>query len=123
MPGRDKPGHRLPIQVVGAVGGRVQQPQDGEQRRFTAAGRPGDRQVLPFRDIDVDRRQRVRFHLIGHKNLAHLLQPNQRLRSVVHRHSPLLRKPRELSSNESGRNYRTATCPRESPGRRPSGHP
>ena len=52
------------VQHVGAVGRRVEQAEDRQQRRLAAARRPGNRHVLALGDLDVDVVERVRFHFV-----------------------------------------------------------
>src|SRR5674476_323834 len=79
-------GNRLPVQIVSAVRRRIQQPEDGEQSRLSAAGRTRDRKVLPFLHVKVNALQGVSFHFVGHEDLTHGVQANQRLRAIFHRH-------------------------------------
>jgi acyl-CoA thioesterase-1 len=46
--------HRVPIERVLPVRRRVEQSQNGEQRRLAAPGRAGDRDVLPTSDVEMD---------------------------------------------------------------------
>src|SRR5713101_1118462 len=76
--------HRLAVQPVVAVAGRIEQSQYREQRGLAAARRPRDRNVLPFADFQMDSRQSVGFHLIGVENFRHAFQPDQVAVSVCH---------------------------------------
>ena len=76
--------HRLAVQHVLPVGGRVEQAQDGQQRRLAAARRPGDRDIFALLDVHVNARQRVGLHFIGDEDLGHAIQMNQCFRSIRH---------------------------------------
>ena len=47
-------GDVVAVELVGALGRRVEQPEDREQRRLAAARRTGDGDVLPLVDVEVD---------------------------------------------------------------------
>src|SRR5216684_2370314 len=70
----------LGIEHVGAVGGRIQKADDGEQSRLAAAGRPGDGHIFAFLNIQMNPGERVRLHFIGVENLGDILQIDQSLR-------------------------------------------
>src|SRR5262249_34809486 len=91
-------GNRLAVQIISSVGGRIEQSQYGQQGRFPAARGTGDRQVLSFFDIEVNAGKSMRLHFVGHKNLAYVVEPNQRLGTVIHVHLSLLRESRASSS-------------------------
>jgi hypothetical protein len=69
-------GDGLAVQVVYAVAGRVEQAQNGEQSRLAAAGRPGNRQILSFLDVEMDGGERMRLHLVRHEDFADVLKSN-----------------------------------------------
>ena len=43
--------HGRAVELIGSAGGGVEQAEDGEQRRFAAAGGAGDGDVLAFVDL------------------------------------------------------------------------
>ena len=69
--------HRLGVQHVGAVGGRIEQAQNRQQRGFPAARRPGDGQILALLDVQMNARQRVRLHFVGLEDLGHAVHADQ----------------------------------------------
>src|SRR5271163_4236784 len=58
-------GDGLTVQEVDAVGWRVQQAKDGEQRGLAAARRTGDRDVLTLLDFKMNFFEGVRFNFVG----------------------------------------------------------
>ncbi len=68
--GRGEPRYRLAVERVAALGRRVEQPENREQRRLAAARRPGDGEVLAAPDLEVNVRQRVGLDLVGVEHLA-----------------------------------------------------
>src|SRR6266568_4005160 len=76
--------HRLAVQPVVAVAGRIEKSQYRKQCGFAAARRSRDGNVLPFADFQMDSRQSVGFHLIGVENFRHAFQPDQVAVSVCH---------------------------------------
>ena len=58
-------GDRRPVDLHRAPGRRVEQPDQVEQRALAAAGRPHDRDELPFADVEVDVGERHRLDAIG----------------------------------------------------------
>ena len=82
--GRRQIGHRPVVQQVLPCGRRVEQAENGEQRRLAAARRPGNRHVLAFADLEVDARQRVRLDFVGEEHFLDRIECDQRLGGVVH---------------------------------------
>ena len=70
----------LAVQDVLALGRRVEQPEDRQQRRLAAARRPGDRDVLAALDLEVDPGERVRLDFVGEEHLRDAVEVDQRLR-------------------------------------------
>src|SRR5205823_13668724 len=73
------------LEQVGAFGGRVEQPQQRQQRRLAAPRRPGDRDVLALLDLEMDIRERVGLHFVGVEDLFYALELNQRRTVAGHR--------------------------------------
>src|SRR5262249_11292579 len=71
--------HRAAVQDIRSVRRRVQQANNGEQRRLAAAGGAGNGYVLALVDIQVDPGERVRLDFIGIKNLGYVLKIDQSL--------------------------------------------
>ena len=61
--------HLLAVEQVTARRRGVEQPENGQQRAFSAPARSGDRKVFAALHFEVNARQRVRFHLIGEEDL------------------------------------------------------
>src|SRR3989442_4282166 len=80
--------HRLVLEQVAAVAGRIEQAEDGEERRLAAARRAVDRDVLALADLEVYVRERVRLDLVGEEDLADTLQLNERRTVSGHWFSP-----------------------------------
>ena len=80
-------GHRFAVEDVLALGRRVEQPQDRQQRRLAAAGRPGNRDVLAGLDLQVNPGERVRLDFVGEEDLGDAVEMDQRGRGRVHRGS------------------------------------
>jgi hypothetical protein len=78
-----KIGDGLAVEGVGALGGRIEQTQDGEQRRFAATGGPGDGDVFALLDFQVNAGQGVGLHLVGVKDFGNGFEFDQR---VICRH-------------------------------------
>ena len=85
--GQRQVGHRLAVQRVLALGRRVQQPEDRQQRRLPAARRPGDRDVLAALDLQVNARQGVGLDFVGEEHLRHAVEMDERLSGSGHRDS------------------------------------
>ena len=66
--------HRLAIEDILPVGGRVEQAQYGQQRRLAAARRTGNRNIFALLDVHVNPRQSMGFHLVGDENLGNRIQ-------------------------------------------------
>ena len=80
-------GHFLAVQPVLAVGRRVEQAEDRQQRGLAAARRPGDGDVLALLDLHVDAREGVGLHLVGQEHLLDPVEPNEGLSRLGHRDS------------------------------------
>src|SRR2546429_1067363 len=65
------------LEQVGAFGGRVEQPQQRQQRRLAAPRRPGDRDVLALLDLEMNIRERVGLHFVGVEDLLYALELNE----------------------------------------------
>ena len=74
---------RVAVQRIAAAGGRIEQPDDRQQRRFAAARRAGDGDVFALVDLHMDAGQRMRLNLVGVEDLRKALNFDQRL-IVVH---------------------------------------
>src|SRR5437899_5376462 len=86
--GRRQVGHRLVLEQVAPVARRIEQTEDGEERRLAASRRAVDRDVLALADLEVHVRERVRFDLVGEEDLADTLQLNERRTVSGHWFSP-----------------------------------
>ena len=80
-------GDRLAVERVLALGRRVEQPEDRQERRLAAARRPGDRDVLAALDLEVDAGEGVRLHLVGEEHLRDAIEVDESLRGSVHHRS------------------------------------
>src|SRR5579862_97641 len=69
--------HRLAVQYVRSIGRGVEKPEDGQQGGLAAARWAGNGDVLPFLNVQVDSRKRVRLHLVGVENFSHAFEMNQ----------------------------------------------
>src|SRR5260370_26182402 len=76
--------HRRSVQRIIAARWGIEQPENREQRRFTAARWPGDRDILPLLDLQVNLGQSVRLHLIRIKHFLHAFHPDECCRRVCH---------------------------------------
>ena len=79
---------RLAVQQVTATAGRVEQSDDGQQRRFAAARRAGNGDVFALRDVQVNARKRVRLDFIGVEDLGHVFQSGSAFVFISHLVSP-----------------------------------
>src|SRR5437868_1841724 len=75
---RREVGDRLVLQQVAAIARRIEQAEDGEERRFAASRRTIDRDVLALADLEVYVRERMRLDFVGEKDLADALELNER---------------------------------------------
>ena len=82
--GERQVGDRLAVEHVVAVGRRVEQAENRQQRGLAAARRPGDGDVLAALDLEVDPGERVGLDLVGEEDLRDAVEVNQRLRGSVH---------------------------------------
>jgi len=62
----------LPVEQELAAGKGLQQAGDVEEGGLAGARRPGDRDELALTDMQVERTQRMRFHLFGAVDLGDL---------------------------------------------------
>src|SRR6185295_15690116 len=76
--------HRLRVQYVLARGRRVEQTEDRQQGGLAAPRRTRDRDELPAVDVQRDRRQRVRLHLLRVEHLAQRVELDERLTGRLH---------------------------------------
>ena len=76
--------HGPAVEPVLTVGRRVEQPENRQQRRLSAAGGSRDGDVLPGVDVEVDLREGMGLDLVGEEDLRHLVEANERLGCVVH---------------------------------------
>jgi hypothetical protein len=67
--GRER-GHLVAVERVLALGRRVEQTEDREQRGLAAARRAGDGEELAARDVQVDAVERVRLEVVGEEDLG-----------------------------------------------------
>src|SRR3954454_24964266 len=74
---------RFAGELVAAGRRRVEQTEDREERRFAAAGRAGDRDVLAAADLQMDGCQGMRLELVGVEDLAHVFESDQRFVQAV----------------------------------------
>ena len=58
------------VEVVPALGGRVEQAEDREQRGLAAAGRAGNGHILALADLQMNAREGVGFDLVGVEDLG-----------------------------------------------------
>src|SRR5260370_11179951 len=72
---RDRP----VVQDVLSLRRRVEEAENRQQRRFAAARRPGDRDVLAFADLHVDPGERMGLDFVGEEDLRHSVKLDQRL--------------------------------------------
>ena len=67
---RDRFATGLAVEPVAALGRRVEQAQDRQQRGFAAARRPGDGDVLALADLEVDAGEGVGLDFVGVEDLG-----------------------------------------------------
>ena len=65
------------LQRVAPVRRRVEQTEDREQGRFSAAGRAGDGDVFAGANVEVNARERVRFDFVGQEDLGDAVEVNE----------------------------------------------
>ncbi|MDF3052464.1 MAG: hypothetical protein K0S19_569 [Geminicoccaceae bacterium] len=73
-----EPGDRLLVERVDAIGGRVEQAQDGEQRRLAASRGARNGDVFAVPDLQVNVREGMGLHLVGVEHLLDGLQADER---------------------------------------------
>jgi hypothetical protein len=78
--GEREVGHLMPVQHVGAFGRRVEQAQDGQERRLAAARGASNGDVLALLDLQVDAGQSVCLDLVRVEDLLDPIQADERLR-------------------------------------------
>ena len=76
--GRAQLAHRLAIEQVGAVCWRVQQAEDGKERRLATPRRAGDREVAAALHFEMDAGERVRLDLVRVVDLRDPVEAQQR---------------------------------------------
>src|SRR5712691_4018078 len=72
--GRLQDVHRLLVQRVNALRQRIEQAEDGQQCRFSAARRTGDGDELAFADVEVDAGKRVGLDIVGDEYFGYALE-------------------------------------------------
>ena len=63
---------RDPFSAVASAARRIEQAEDREQRRFSAARRSGDGDIFAISDIKVNAGERVGFHFVSEKHFRHV---------------------------------------------------
>src|SRR5216117_3815727 len=86
--GRRQVGHRLVLEQVAPVAGRIEQAEDREERRLAAARRAVDRDVFAFANHEMDVGERMRLDFVGEEDLEDPLQLNERRTVSGHWFSP-----------------------------------
>src|SRR5436309_4676561 len=66
------------FEQVGPLGRRVEQAEQGQQRRLPAPRRPRDRDVVALLDLEMHVRERMGLHLVGVEDLLDALELNER---------------------------------------------
>src|SRR6185503_13649260 len=74
----------LSIQQILSASGRVEQPNNREQRRLAATRGSRHRDILSFINGQVNARQRVRLNLVGVENLGEVFNLDKRLPCFSH---------------------------------------
>src|SRR5262245_60075891 len=77
----------LAVEQVLALGRRVEEAEQREERRLAAARRAGDREELALRDVEVDAVERVRLEVVGVEDLGDGLEADHGW--ILHRRAPL----------------------------------
>ncbi len=72
--------HLLTVEQIAAFGGRIEQAEDREQRRFAAARGAGDGDVFARLDFQINAGQRVGFDLVGEEDFFDAVEVNERFR-------------------------------------------
>ena len=75
--------HLGALERIAAARRRVEQAENGEQRRFAAAGWAGDRDVFARPDIEMNAGERVRFHFVGQEDFRDAVEMNEGVGSVA----------------------------------------
>src|SRR5215472_2951439 len=76
--------HRLAIQMVITVAGRIEQTQDREQRGLAAARRTGDGDILALLDLQMNLLQSVSFHFVGEEDFLDAFHLDESVASFYH---------------------------------------
>src|SRR5258708_12815126 len=76
--------NRVSHQAITTSTSGIQEPQHGEQRRFAAPRRSGNRDVLTFLYFQMNFRERVGLHLVRLKDLFHSIELDQRVICLRH---------------------------------------
>ena len=82
--GKGEIGDLAALERIAAVRRRVEQPEDGEQSRFSATRRPGDGDIFAGANVEVNARKRVRFDFISEEDFGDAIEVDQGVVSVVH---------------------------------------
>ena len=70
------------LERIAAARRRIEQAEDGEQRRFAATGRSGDRDVFARADIEMNAGERVGFHFVGQEHFRDAVEMDEGVGSV-----------------------------------------
>src|SRR5437868_6024277 len=70
--------HRLAVENIRTVCRSVEQANNRQQRRLSAAGRACHRNVLAFANLEMNAGKRMSFYFIGVEDLGYVLQRNER---------------------------------------------
>src|SRR5258708_28355801 len=76
--------NRVSHQAITTSTSGIQEPQHGEQRRFAAPRRSGDRDVLTFLYFQMNFPERVGLHLVRVEHLFHSIELDQRVICLRH---------------------------------------
>ena len=82
--GRRQVLHRLSVEEEGARSRRVEEAEDGEERRLPRSGGADDGEPLALLHLEVDVGERMRLHLVGEEHLLDALHLEQRLLGLRH---------------------------------------
>src|SRR5262245_42212733 len=77
--GRRECGDFVTVECVLALGRRVEEAEDREERRLAAAGRAGDGEELAARDVEVDAVERMRLEVVRVEDLGDAREADHRL--------------------------------------------
>src|SRR5215469_478607 len=76
--------HGVTVELVLALGGSVEQPNDGKQCRLAATRRTRHGDVFALIDLQMDTREGVSFNFIGVEDLGEIFNFNQRSTCFAH---------------------------------------